>query len=385
MSRGGKARIAGAALGIGLVGCGGGGARATSTPASSPPIIARSRPGLTCAQTVDSTLRQIAARIYREAATGRNVATVRRRLARSRPLSAAVRAGDPRATQAALRPLLKAQIHRIVITGHGRVLATYGTSAALAPVHGTLAGGAGRYTLSVATDAAISGVTRSVTGDAVTVRRGSVPGALHATAFPHGRLSLVLTPPAGAASACGADGATTMVNTIGAVGERLLHSEATGNATARTLRHVALDRGFQAAVANDDPIALRRAIIRFFRQRTLHVVRIRATDARGQLVGDVGGPFVLAPASRVVRAPGGRLLGRVTLSIQDDTGYIKLMRRFTGAGVVLRTAAGVVPGSTVGVAGRTFAFDGQAFPSGPLHVTLHIPSRSCASSACSAA
>src|SRR3954452_1722889 len=142
-------RIAGALLGIGLAGCGGGGAHATSRQ--------------TCARTVNSTLRQIAARIYREAASGRNVATVRRRLARSGPLAAAVRAGDAPATRAALRPLLKAQIHRIVITGHGRVLARYGTSAALAPVRGTLAAGAGRYTMSVATDAAIAGVTRSVT------------------------------------------------------------------------------------------------------------------------------------------------------------------------------------------------------------------------------
>src|SRR3954470_19113370 len=159
--------IAGAVLGIILTGCGG--ARASSDPKGA--IVAHAAPGATCAQTVDTTLRAIAARIYRQAAAGRNVTSSRRRLARSGPLAAAVRADDARATQAALRPLLKAQIHRIEIVAHGRVLARYGTSPALAPVHGVLGGGAAHYTMSVATDAAIAGVTRAVTGDAVTIRR----------------------------------------------------------------------------------------------------------------------------------------------------------------------------------------------------------------------
>jgi hypothetical protein len=76
------------------------------------------------------------------------------------------------------------------------------------------------------------------------------------------------------------------------------------------------------------------------------------------------------------------------LSIQDDTGYIKLLHRFTGADVTLSTAAGVVPGSNV-VGGppfgpglravryrrrpwRAFGLLGTAFPSGPLRVSLLI-------------
>src|SRR3954469_6379174 len=357
----GRARAAVAVLAVALAGCGSGGARAAPTAA----IVARPAAGQSCAQTVGATLRAIAARIYRQAATGRNVVSSRRRLARSRGLAAAVAAGDPRATRVALRPLLKSQIHRIEIVGHGRVLARYGNSAALAPVRGTLAGGAGRYTMSVATDAAIAGVTRAVTGDVVRIRRGRLPGALHATAFPRGALSISLAAPASATATCGADGAATVADTIGAVGERLLHAEASGPSTARVLRHVARDARFQAAVAHDDPVALRRSIIRFFRTRWLHVVRIRAVTASGRLVGDVGGPYVLAPASRAVRAPDGRTLGRVTLSVQDDTGYIKLMRRFTGAGVVLRTATGVVPGSApAGRGAVSFSFDALAFPIG---------------------
>ena len=115
-------------------------------------------------------------------------------------------------------------------------------------------------------------------------------------------------------------------------------------------------------------------------------MRVRATTASGHLVNDVGGPYVLAPASRTI-LDHGRAVGRVTLSVQDDAGFIKLMRRFTGAGVVLRTRSGVVPGSatappamttrtmaaTDGTRFATSTFTARAFPSGPLQVALLVP------------
>ena len=118
--------------------------------------------------------------------------------------------------------------------------------------------------------------------------------------------------------------------------------------------------------------------VRFFRTRWMHVVRIRATMADGRLVNDVGGPYVLAPASQTLYAAGHRRIGRVTLSVQDDTGFIKLMHRFTGAEVVLRTPRGIVPGSAPnppppGPHWQRFTFTGRAFPTGPLTITLLAP------------
>jgi hypothetical protein len=141
------------------------------------------------------------------------------------------------------------------------------------------------------------------------------------------------------------------------------------------LRHVAADPRFRAAVAHDDPAALRAAIVRFFKDHRLHVVRIRAVTAAGTLVNDVGGPYVIAPATGPVTGAGGRRLGSVTLSIQDDAGYLKLVRRFTGARVALSTPSGAVPGSDpIPSAGATIVhLDATAFPSGPLLVTLAIP------------
>jgi hypothetical protein len=186
--------------------------------------------------------------------------------------------------------------------------------------------------------------------------------------------------------ACAPSAAQTVADAVGAVGERLVHAEAHGPEVARALRLAARDPAFVGAVRTRDAAALRAAIVRFFEVKRLHIVRVRAVTESGQLVGDVGGPFVLAPASRRIRVHG-RTVGRVTLSIQDDAGYIKLMRRFTGAGVVLRSARGVVPGSAPAPAvvpergivedgGRrvaVFAFTTAAFPSGPLRVALLVP------------
>ena len=186
---------------------------------------------------------------------------------------------------------------------------------------------------------------------------------------------------------CAPTAAGTVAGTVAVVGERLVRAEATGPEVARALGLVARDPAFVRAIRRRDRAALRAAIVRLFRIRRLHIVRVRATTAGGRLVGDVGGPYVLAPASRAIRGRGGRAIGRVTLSVQDDTGFIKLMRRFTGAGVLLRTRAGIVPGSSpappsararvvVAADGRRFAvaaFTARAFPAGPLRVAVLVP------------
>jgi hypothetical protein len=409
--------VVAALLGLALAGCGGApGAHPDTTGSTAAPA---SPAGQTCAQTAQNELRDVAERIYDAAAHGVNVASSQQRLAASTALAAAVARDDAAATQAALRPLLRAQIQRIVITRGTRKLADLGTGAALGPVRGVLrdARGAavGRYTFSVGNDAGIASLIHVLTGAQVVMRaggrpaattlaaaRGSLPASgtvtvggvryavssFYATAFPTGSLRVWLLSPPASGALCGMTHAATVANTIGAVGRRLFRDERDGAATARVLRIVAGDRGFIRAVATDDPAALRAAIVRFFRDPTLHVVRIRAVTAGGKLVNDVGGPYVLAPASASVRS-NGRVIGRVTLSIQDDAGYIKLMHRFTGADVILRTAAGEVPGSTLspgpstvpiwgtvsydGRVYQAFSFAAQAFPTGSLRISLLIP------------
>ncbi|QEC50343.1 hypothetical protein FSW04_24000 [Baekduia soli] len=373
-------RLAAAAAVLVLAGCGSA-AAGHRTPAAQAAAhqAAGTATATSCPAAVAGELRTIAQRIYRQAAAGRNVVSARRRLARSQALARAVYAGDPAATMAALHPLLKNQIHRIRITRGVHLLADVGHSPAPAPVHGLIRDPAGhpvgRYVMSVTSDAAIAGITRTVTGaDVVMGPHAHGTASFAATAYPSGPMRVALVIGQGAQVRCGATPAATRGEVVRSAGLRLLASETGGAQARRVLRHVATDRGFLHAVAANDPVALRAAIIRFFRQRTLHVVRIRAVAADGRLVGDVGGPYVLAPASRTLRTTSGHVLGRVTLSVQDDTGYIKLMHRFTGAGVVLRGPAGLVPGSVAlhGPGLRTVHLTAPAFPSGRLAVALQL-------------
>jgi hypothetical protein len=219
----------------------------------------------------------------------------------------------------------------------------------------------------------------------------TVAARIEARAALHRRLTAhpptlvaALTRPAPAV--CGPDAPHTVADAVRVVGERLVRAEATGSEVRRELGLVARDPALVRAVRRRDAGALRAVIVGFFREHQLHIVRVRATTAGGRLINDVGGPFVLAPASRAVRDRG-RTIGRVTLSVQDDTGFIKLMRRFTGAGVVLRTRSGLVPGSSTAPAatrsrvlvatdGERFAtssFVTRAFPSGPLRVAIVVP------------
>ncbi len=120
-----------------------------------------------------------------------------------------------------------------------------------------------------------------------------------------------------------------------------------------------------------------------------HIVRLRVT--RGPAVlADVGGPYIIAPVSGVLRAHG-RTLARYVLSVQDDLGYVKLETRYIGYPLLLRRGAQRIPvegviasGSravpttgAVDFRGRRYSavsFIAKAFPSGPLTVTVLVPS-----------
>jgi hypothetical protein len=192
-----------------------------------------------------------------------------------------------------------------------------------------------------------------------------------------------------AAAGNGSTPPVTRANTIAYVGRRLARAERHSADVTRTLAHVADDPAFRRATAAHDPQAIRTAIIDdFFGDHSLHVVRVRVTRQH-ELVYDLGGPYALQPASGTVRSPDGRTSARFALAVQDDTGYIKLMHRFTGAAVQLVSPLGNVPGSTLQPGpdripahgtltyrGRRYlanSFDATAFPSGRLRISLLVP------------
>ncbi|HWX86910.1 MAG TPA: hypothetical protein VNX67_01905 [Solirubrobacteraceae bacterium] len=75
-----------------------------------------------------------------------------------------------------------------------------------------------------------------------------------------------------------------------------------------------------------------------------HVTRISVVRGSRVLVNatvNSDGVFVVAPGSRVLRSRG-RGLGTLLVSIQDVTGYVKVVHDLTGADVVARGASGRV-------------------------------------------
>ena len=110
------------------------------------------------------------------------------------------------------------------------------------------------------------------------------------------------------------------------VAQRIYASERDGSAVHASLRRISHDR---AAMAGSRPELLRQLFLPAF-----HVVRLRVVrDGRAT---DVGGRFVVD----------GPTLNGLTISIQDVLGYVKLVSKLTGQGIVVRGNPGHVVSSS---------------------------------------
>jgi hypothetical protein len=389
-----------------------GSATATRTGAAATAVAPAATAG-ECASTVAGTLGQVGERVYHEAATGGDVAEAVHRVQTSTALQSAISANDASAAGAALRALMLNQIVRIEVLRAGRVFAAAGSQAAIAPVKGSLPGIDAGFILSVQADHSYLQVAQQITGAQILLLDGArrldstitgpappeVPisgplrsggqsfqvSSLTGASYPSGALRIAVLVPSSAIS-CPGSTAQARVETLGHVGERIYGEELHSRAVSSTIRHIEESASFRRAVAAADPAATRAAIEGFFAQH-IHVVRVRVTIGERLLV-DVGGPFALAPLHGTLRS-NGHVVGEFTTAIQDDAGYEKLAHLFTGAEVLMRTGGRQVMGTLspgpasvpargeVTYSGQTYqaySFTGQAFPSGPLRLSLLIPS-----------
>ncbi len=376
-----------------------------------------------CTAVSAATLGEVAKRIYRQAAAGRGVAEAVARVTRSPALSAAISSGDAAAARSALDGLLANQIARIQIVKAGHVFAGAGSGPAIAPVHGTIPNSDARFVLSVQAEDSYLNVAKQVTGAEIVLLGGHTSGAtsprrlaatlpgplpanipasgtlvnqnrsyaifsLAGTVYPAGSLRIVLLVPHSAIRCAGSD-SQSHVATLGHVGELIYQEEAGSPYVRATLRHIEADPGFRRAVATRNLAATRAAIVGFFAAH-IHVVRVRVNvsepSGAQRFFYDLGGPYVLAPVHGTLRS-GGRVVGRFSFAIQDDAGYMKLASRFTGAEVLMRTGGKQVQGTLspgpASVPGRgpvsyrghdyqAYSFTGEAFPSGPLRISLLV-------------
>jgi len=392
-----------------LAGCGG----SSGTRAA---LSAPTRTAVACANAVLAALRGVGRRIYHEGISSERTVVARRAIAQSTALSRAVERGDATAARAAAQALVASgRMVNLTVLRAGHVLASAGTSHALAPFDGPIVGATGAqvgtFITSVWGSTGLIEETTGVSGAETLVRRrastldgkfrlpaGPLPArgtltigastyaytSFPATEYPSGahlRVYLVRSL-SSTRPLCGANVEDTTVNTLTKVARQIYLGEA-GSRAQVEVRRVQSDQPLVRAVSARDPAATRTAIEALL---TEHIVRLRVS-AGGHLLSDVGGPYVLAPVSASLRGEG-RTIGRFVLSIQDDEGYLRLTRRLAGLSVLMYMGQTLVKNSLGPVSGgvpeqgrfeyhgrdyRTVTLHAEAFPSGPLRIIVLIP------------
>jgi hypothetical protein len=191
---------------------------------------------------------------------------------------------------------------------------------------------------------------------------------------------------ASATAPCGAASAETRASAAGFVARRIYGREVSSPEVRRDQRQVESYGPLLSALASGNRSAVRAAVISLVFSHT-HVVRLRVSRG-GSLLADVGGPYILAPVGGSLRS-GGRTVGRYLLSVQDDSGYAKLETRYIGYPLLMRQGPRRLPvegtfspGATSipdkgpvnwrGASYHVFSFPAQAYPSGPLKISMLV-------------
>jgi hypothetical protein len=407
---------------VAVAGCGSGsGASGDATARARAAAETAPQSPAACQGTVMHTLGQIAKHVYHQGISSERTRTAFKLVTRSVALREAVERGDPRGVQAAAQSLIatgRVTNLRVLRGASGaesaaEILADAG-GPAVTPLRGTIAGASGapiaRFVTSVWADSGIVAETNGLAESSTVLRAGGrtiagsfalPPGELPtkgtlrvgdvayryssvaADRYPSGSLRIYVFRPARAVRAlCGATPRDTLVNTLAGVA-RVIYAGEAGSRAQTQVRRVQRDPALLRAVAARDPEATRLAIGKLL---TEHIVRLRVSVG-GRLLRDVGGPDVLAPVSGVLRA-GGRTIGTFVLSIQDDEGYLRLVRRLGGMRVLMyagqklvKNSLGPAPGAVAetgsytyrGGLFRTFTLHASAFPSGPLLIRVLVP------------
>jgi hypothetical protein len=213
----------------------------------------------------------------------------------------------------------------------------------------------------------------------------------------HARGAAVVAPTI-AGAPCAAATAQTAADAAGAVARRIYTDELSSSEVFADRRQVEGYAPLLSALASGNRGAVGEAVTSLVFSHT-HIVRLRVSRG-GVVVSDVGGRYILAPVSGSLRS-NGRVVGSYVLSVQDDSGYVKLESRYIGAPLIIRqgsrrlpvegafnTGSAPVadngPVSVRGVSYQALSLDAQAFPSGPLKITLLIAPPRSSSASCAA-
>jgi hypothetical protein len=190
----------------------------------------------------------------------------------------------------------------------------------------------------------------------------SVAGVALVAAGCAGQHAASATPAGASGSGSGSASAiagAARIDTLKTVARRLYLQETKGDVGHVAVKRIAKDRRLLAALESGDAAALRAQALRQLFNPGKHVVRLRVVRGSRVLV-DVGGAFVVSPAQKPLLSPTGARLGTLQASMQDLIGYVKLVHRFTGIGVVVRGNSGHVEALPASLAHKTLPLSGTA-------------------------
>jgi hypothetical protein len=183
---------------------------------------------------------------------------------------------------------------------------------------------------------------------------------------------------------CGAAADSTYLSTALAVAQQISAGESASAEVTHAVQTIEADRVLANAVATGDLAVVRSEVLALVFNHE-HIVRLRVLRD-GQVLDDLGGQFVLAPVSGPLKLDG-QIVGTFVMSVQDDSGYEKLVQRLVGGDTVMTyqgmtvlssLPVGTAPlpaGGTVtlgGVAYLVASFEVARFPQGELDVSLLI-------------
>ena len=167
----------------------------------------------------------------------------------------------------------------------------------------------------------------------------------------------------------------------------IYRNELAGNEVSFDEAKVATAADLLRAVASGSRAAALKAVSRIVYHHGWHIVRLRALDAAGRVLADVGGPYVIAPVAGVLRSATGVPVGSFVMSVQDDAGVVKLERHFIGDPIAIYLHGALVTqrgasfpadaptGSALtlgGVRYRAVTETYKAFPSGLLRAVILV-------------
>jgi hypothetical protein len=127
------------------------------------------------------------------------------------------------------------------------------------------------------------------------------------------------------------------IDRITAAARALYANQVAGSHSLAVLHRLGADPNLLRLLASGNPASVRAYVSQQYPRTWYHWHVSRMRISRGsQVVSEVGVRFVMPASQMVLHGSGGRALGRLQVSMQDEIGFVRLMHRRYHVEVVVR-------------------------------------------------